>query len=145
MTYLSDEEFYFVYSKVPRLTLDVLIEGEQGIVLTCRSIQPYLGEWHIPGGTMYKDETVYDAAVRIAKKETGLDIIPRKSIGHMEFPNEIREKGTMHTISIVILAKSIGGVLKKDIDSSGVDWFLTLPEKVIKQHKLFLAEHLKAS
>jgi colanic acid biosynthesis protein WcaH len=145
MSYLPDEEFYSIYNKVPRLAVDVLLEGEEGVLLSRRSIEPCLGCWHLPGGTVYKDETVEEAAIRIAKKETGLSIIPKNSIGHTEFPNEIRNNVNIHTISIIVSAEIKGGTLQVDKDASEVNWFKKLPENLIAQHKVFLEHHLKAS
>lgn len=143
MTYLPDEEFYSIYSRVPRLTIDVLIQSEKGVLLSLRNIEPYHGFWHLPGGTVYKDETIEEAAIRIAKKETGLVISPKKSIGHMEFPNEIRNDVNIHTISIVVPAEVAGGELCADKDASEVKWFKKCPEKLILQHKDFLIRYLE--
>lgn len=144
MGYLSDEEFYLIYSKVPRLTLDLLIQSEKGTLLSLRSIEPYLGEWHMPGGTVYKEETVEEAATRIAKRETGLTVRMKKSIGHMEFPNEMRIGNNIHTISIVVFVEIIAGELQHDEGAQELDWFINIPENTILQHKLFLI-NLKSS
>ncbi len=56
--HLSDEEFYSIYSKVPRLALDVVIRSDEGILLSLRAIEPHKGLWHLPGGTVYRGETI---------------------------------------------------------------------------------------
>jgi len=66
-TRLSDEDFFYVYGLVPRLNLDLVIRSESEIVLAQRSIEPNNGCWHLPGSTLYKGETVSDAAQRIAE------------------------------------------------------------------------------
>jgi colanic acid biosynthesis protein WcaH len=138
MAYLSDENFNFIYGEVPRLTIDLYIHGDKGVVLSLRSIEPYLKHWHLPGGTVYKNETLSEAAVRIARKETGLEILPLGSIGHMEFPNEVRGGVNMHTVSIVIPATVIEGELKTDENAEQVRWFTSLPEPMVAEHKIFL-------
>ena len=138
--YLPDDEFYSIYGRVPRLAVDVLMMTEQGVLLTQRSIEPYKGCWHLPGGTVYMGETIESAAIRIAKKETGLDVEADVSIGHMEFLDEVRNSVDMHTVSIVVPARVVGGVLQRDRDSSELRWFTIVPTNTIKQHAQFLRE-----
>ena len=83
--YFSNEEFNSIYSRVPRLNVDLLFRDGENFLLALRNIEPYYGFWHFPGGTIYKGETIFEAAIRIAKKETGLDVIPKKSVGSIEF------------------------------------------------------------
>ena len=45
-----------IYSKVPRLCVDIIIKSEDGILLPLRSIEPYEGKWHIPGGQYIKEK-----------------------------------------------------------------------------------------
>lgn len=143
MRYLTDDEFNSVYSLVPRLTLDLLIENNEGVLLSLRSIEPYLGYWHLPGGTVYIGESVEEAVVRIAKKETGLIVKSKKSIGYMDFPNEVRGPVTIHTISLVMVVEVVGGILQHDQFASDLQWFKVIPQNIIKQHQAFLLENMK--
>ena len=82
---LSNEDFAYIYSKVPRFNVDLIIRTEDGgVVLVKRSIEPHIGSWHLPGGTLYKGETISDAAVRVAKAETGFDTEVIEQLGCME-------------------------------------------------------------
>ena len=54
------------------LTVDIIIEVENGIVLIERKNEPY--GWALPGGCVDIGETCVDAAIREAKEETCLDI-----------------------------------------------------------------------
>jgi len=56
----------------PRLTVDIIIELGNGIVLINRKNPPY--GWAIPGGFVDYGETVEEAAIREAKEETSLDV-----------------------------------------------------------------------
>lgn len=143
MRYLTDNEFNSVYSLVPRLTVDLLIENSEGILLSLRNIEPYSGFWHLPGGTVYMDESIEEAVIRIAKRETGLTVIPKKSIGHMEFPGEVRGSVTIHTVSLVVVADVVGGVLQHDQFASELHWFKVIPQNTIKQHSSFLLENIR--
>lgn len=145
MPYLPEEEFVSIYSKVPRLAIDLLIHSKQGVLLSLRDIEPYLGYWHLPGGTVYKDETIEQAAIRIAKAETGLTIVPGPAIGSMEFLHEDRNGTDMHTISIIIPAVVSEGVLLADKNTAQVEWFTDLPEPLVREHAEFLHGHFDGS
>lgn len=136
--YLSDEEFSAIYGKVPRLNIDLVIKSDEGILLALRTIEPHQGSWHLPGGTIYKDEKIIDAAARIAEKETGLIIKAGRCLGYMEFPREMRSGVEIHTISIAIEASPVGGTLRHDENAKELKYFKELPEKIIPEQGAFL-------
>jgi len=41
---LTNEEFMLIYSKVPRICVDLMIETKKGILFTKRTIGPYKGQ-----------------------------------------------------------------------------------------------------
>ena len=61
---LSDQEYKEIYSKVPRLCVELLIKTEEGILLVKRAIPPGEGLWYLPGGTVLFDESVEQAVKR---------------------------------------------------------------------------------
>lgn len=138
--YLTDEEFYGIYGKVPRLNIDLVIKSPEGILLALRTIEPHQGCWHLPGGTVYKGELLADAAARIAKKETGLDISIKKDMGYMEFPAEIRNGIAIHTVSVVFEVEPAKGELRHDEHAKELRYFKELPEMVIPIHEEFLRQ-----
>jgi colanic acid biosynthesis protein WcaH len=138
---LSNEDFAYIYSKVPRFNVDLVVRTEGGIVLIKRSIEPHIGCYHVPGGTLYKGETFNDAAVRVAKNETGFDVEVVRILGAMEFPAEKRGDLIIHTVSVVLEVKVIGGELRKDNNAKEIGIFTTLPEPGISEHYTFLREH----
>jgi colanic acid biosynthesis protein WcaH len=138
---LSNEDFAYIYSKVPRFNVDLVVRTEGGIVLIKRSIEPHIGYYHVPGGTLYKGETFNDAAVRVAKNETGFDVEMVRILGAMEFPAEKRGDLIIHTVSVVLEVKVIGGELRKDNNAKEIGIFTTLPEPGISEHYTFLREH----
>ncbi len=140
---LSDEDFAHIYSMVPRLNVDLIVRtADGGVVLIKRSIEPHIGAWHVPGGTVYKEERMYEAAVRVAKNETGFDVVVDKQLGFMEFPFEKRGDLMIHTISIVIEVKVVSGELKQDTNAKEINIFYKLPEEDgIPEHFTFLQEN----
>ena len=140
--WLSQEDFETIYSKVPRLNVDLVIHDlKEGIVLVRRSIEPSIGSWHLPGGTVYKTETVEDASKRVAKNETGFDVEVTRCLGYMEFPHEKRGSIEVHTISIAMEVKIIGGELKKDNNAQEIGIFTELPFPFLPGHDEFLISH----
>lgn len=138
---LSDEEFYSIYSKVPRLNVDLIIRSEKGILFALRAIEPDKGTWHFPGGTVYKGESIASATVRIAKSETNLDVVYSGEVGYIEAPQEMRGGHEMHTVSIVIEAKVVGGELRHDENADEVRYFTSMPEGIMELHAEFLRSH----
>jgi len=80
----STEEFKKIYSKTPRLCVDLIINTPKGIVLSLRSIEPYKGEWHFPGGTVFYKEKIVDAIDRVALEEVGITVRVEKLLGYIE-------------------------------------------------------------
>ncbi len=140
---LTEEDFKSIYSKVPRLCVDLVLKNEEGILLALRSFPPYKDMWNFPGGTLYKNETVEEAVVRIAKKETGLDVKINKFLGYIEYFNEKRFDIDTHTVSIVVEVASVGGELSHDENTSELKYFKDLPESLVEQQKEFLESNFK--
>lgn len=72
---LSQEEFWNIYKKVPRLTVEIIIKDKRGILLTLRNIEPCKNLWHLPGGTVRFGEKLIDAVKRIANRELGIEVL----------------------------------------------------------------------
>jgi colanic acid biosynthesis protein WcaH len=136
--FLSKEEFVSIYSKVPRLTIDLVIKSEDGILLALRDIIPWKGFWHLPGGTVAKGEKLTDAVLRIAKGETGLDVKIKKELGHLEYLIETRPEANFHSVAMVFEVEPIGGNMTPDENSKELRYFKDLPENIIPEQIEFL-------
>jgi ADP-ribose pyrophosphatase YjhB (NUDIX family) len=135
---LSQEDYDFIFDKVPRLCVDIVIKASEGVLLTLRDIEPYKGEWHLPGGRVMKHESLHDAVKRIAKAETGFDVEIEKNLGTMEFLFEPQEKYAIHTVSVAFLARTTGGILKTDWQGSEGRFFKEIPENTVQEQADFL-------
>jgi ADP-ribose pyrophosphatase YjhB (NUDIX family) len=117
-SWLSNQEYYYIYSMVPRCCVDLWIENiNDQILLVMRDIEPQEGKWHFSGGRVQFGESIFDACKRIAKKETGLNIKEIFLKGYMEFNTEKQNNTDMHTISLVFNCDFTGSI--KD----NCDWF----------------------
>lgn len=138
----SEQKFRELYSQVPRLAVDVVIRKDRGIILTQRSLPTWHGKWHLPGGTVFLHERIADAAHRHAKKETGVDIKIVTTLGYIEFPSSLKERGFGQDVSITLLADYAGGKLyEKTDEASAIRTFSDVPENTVVEHAEFLKAH----
>lgn len=143
MRRLTDKEFNYVFRKTPRVTVDLVIKDQRGVLLIKRDIKPEKGKWHLPGGTIYYREKIFNAIKRKAKEETGLKIRIIKFLGVLEFMRW-KKPGFSHIIDLVFLAEPIGGKLRGDSKFGGktLKFFKKLPKNIILEHRKILEEKL---
>lgn len=139
---LPGPEFKAIYSKVPRLCIDLIIERKDGVLLIERAIDPGKGLWHLPGGTMLMGETIWMAATRIAKEETGLEVQKIDFLGVMEFANPAN--AFFHTVSIVYKCHCTEAQVTGSYQGNNLKFKNILPEKMIIEQKVFLCTHLNS-
>ena len=135
---LTEDEFRDIYSRVPRLCADLVIETPTGLVLTLRKLDSWNNLWHLPGGTVFYKETIEQAVNRIAKEEINVQVTIKKLLGYMEFPSEEKARGFGWSIGLVVLCEIVEGQLKKNEETSDVKIFSRLPENMIPEHVDFL-------
>jgi len=138
---LSLEEFKYIYSKVPRLCVEVVIKTDEGILLTYRSIAPYKNLWHIPGGTVLYKETMEDAVKRVALEELGVEVEVVNLIGVNEYPSEEKDRGYGWPVGVNYLCRIIKGVPRGSEQASLVKFFKDLPPDMVEEQKVFLRKY----
>ena len=136
---LPYEEFMSIYHKVPRAAVDVVIQTEKGIILTKRSIPPFKGMWHVPGGTILFKEPIEHAISRIAMDELGVKVKVIKPLGAIEYFND----DGRHTISNVFLAEITEGEPRGSEQGEEFDFFKEIPDNCIPEQRDFLRKSLK--
>jgi ADP-ribose pyrophosphatase YjhB (NUDIX family) len=135
---LSKKEFDSIYSKVPRLTVEVIVKNKDGaIYLTKRAIEPCKGQWHLPGGTVYFGEPLVEAVKRIAAKELNIKILRVDSKGYIEYPSHYL-KGLDSPVGIVFEVLDYEGELKVDNEALEGGWFTKLPNNTHADQDKFL-------
>ncbi len=126
-----------VYHKVPRAAVDVIIKTDNGIVLTKRSIPPFKGMWHIPGGTILFKEPIRHAINRVAFEELGVKVKVIRQIGMIEYLDD----GGRHTVCGEYLTKISKGDLSNGKQSDGWKYFKEIPKNIIPEQGDFLRKH----
>lgn len=72
---LSTEDFTKLVEISPLISIDLLVKDLQGRYLLGKRLnEPAKGDWFVPGGRVFKNETVSSAFLRIAEKELGVTI-----------------------------------------------------------------------
>lgn len=143
MTWLSDEDYHFIYTRAVRLCVDLIIRNDAGaVLLTQRTIPPKVGSWNLPGGGVRFNETLQTAANRIAQKELGVTIALGPLLGVCEMRGEVvYENETRHSISVVFEATIKTGTLTISDEASALTYATTIPAHIYPEHGEFLRSH----
>jgi ADP-ribose pyrophosphatase YjhB (NUDIX family) len=138
---LTHQEFWDIYKKVPRLTVEIILRNEQGTLLTMRDIEPCKGLWHIPGGTVEFGERLTEAVARIAKRKLGITVTDTKLLGYIEYPSHY-QNGLDSPVGIAFQIVSYTGDVDTYEEARNYRWFTELPaEQMHAEQVEFLREH----
>jgi 8-oxo-dGTP diphosphatase len=117
--------FTYEYSRAA-LTVDCVVfgfdEGELKVLLIQRGLQPFKGQWALPGGFVRLDETLDEAARRELEEETGLKNVYLEQLytfGAVE--RDPRER--VVSVAYYALVKSAEHAAVGASDSSDAKWF----------------------
>jgi ADP-ribose pyrophosphatase YjhB (NUDIX family) len=134
---LSPKEFWEIYRRVPRLPVEVVVTGEQGVLLTRRAIEPCRGMWHLPGGTVRFGERLTAAVGRVARRELGIEVLESRMLGCIEYPSHY-EGGLDSPVGIVHLVTRHAGTLAVNAEADAHGWFRRLPAPMHAEQVRFL-------
>lgn len=124
----------------PYVTVDVIIELPEGIVIIQRSNPPF--GWALPGGFVDYGESLEDAVIREAKEETNLDLTEIRQFHTYSDP---KRDPRFHTVGTVFIAKA-KGTPKAGDDAAGLKVIKLSEIKNIDfafDHKKILGDYLK--
>lgn len=133
--------FNYIEKHMPFSSVDMIIRyGDQGIILTKRSIRPYNGWWHLPGSVILKNEKMADTIKRSAKEELGIEVADPMFIGNYELFTKSRHYIT-HTFAVEYKA----GKIKLDSQSSDIMIIdpRNIPNHTIPIQKLMINDALR--
>jgi hypothetical protein len=133
---MTKQEFDSVYSKVPRLTVEVIVKNQTGaIYLTKRAIEPCKGQWHLPGGTVYFGEPLLEAVNRL-----GIRVLSAINKGYIEYPSHYKN-GLDSPVGMVFEVTKYEGKLKIDDEAIDADWFTLVPDNIHADQDIYLIEN----
>ena len=135
----------------PAVTVDITIftvrNDQLQVLLIKRALEPFQGEWALPGGFVEMDESLEQAAERELREETGVSGVYLEQLFSFGEPKrDPRER--VITIAYYALMPSDTVELKAASDAEGVGWFGVdkLPELAFDHHDILdmALERLKA-
>lgn len=138
---LADEEYRRIYSKVPRLTVELIVRDTAGAVfLTRRAQEPCRGLWHIPGGTVRFGEWLEHAVRRTAERELTIAVVECKHCGVIEYPSHF-DHGLDSPVGLVFEVSGYQGIPRASAGASEGGWFTRLPRPMHADQDRFLLDH----
>jgi 8-oxo-dGTP diphosphatase len=131
---MPEEKVY----RIPALTVDLIIEMEDGGVVLVKRKNPPRG-WALPGGYVDYGETLEQAAIREALEETGLRVELRRQLHTYSDP---RRDPRRHTVTTVYVARARGTVRAGD-DAAQVKVFSwdEVPDQLAFDHAQILSDY----
>jgi ADP-ribose pyrophosphatase YjhB (NUDIX family) len=125
----------------PLLTVDIIIECRDGIVLIERKNPPH--GWALPGGFVDYGESIEAAAIREAKEETGLTV---ELIEQMHTYSDPQRDPRHHTVSTVFIARAHGRpVAADDARCAAIVTRNNLPSPIVFDHTAILDDYFRYS
>jgi ADP-ribose pyrophosphatase YjhB (NUDIX family) len=114
----------------------IITDSASRLLLIDRSERPF--GWALPGGLIDAGETPYQAALREAQEETGLEVSIYALLHSYPF---IRADGVCTGVSHVFLAKANGSP-QAGTDSSQALWvpFQNIPSELLSEHAKILED-----
>ena len=123
----------------PLVTVDIIIEINDGIVLIERANPPH--GWALPGGFVDYGESLEAAAVREAREETSLAIRIEEQFHAYSTPDRDPRH---HTVTTVFIAHSQGKPKAAD-DAKAIDLFNenTMPRPIAFDHENIIDDYFR--
>lgn len=140
--WLAKDEYDAIYSRVPRLCVEIVIaDSKRGVLLALRDIPPNEGAWHIPGGTVLFGEPLTAAVKRVARDELGVDVSVGELLGYIEYPSHY-ENGLDSPVGLAFAAQPADGAVDDERPPRGCGWFSRLPAGLYAEQREFLVRRL---
>lgn len=135
------KEFKEIYSKVPRLCVELLIVHEGKVLMTLRTKNGWEGLWHLPGGTVYVNEKILDTAKRVGQEELGAEVQIKKFLGYQDWVNLEDGPGFGSGCSLVFLSHiENSDQIVLDEGASEFGFFNTVPKNIVVEHRRWVQE-----
>lgn len=101
---IPDEDFSEFLKHMPQVSVEIVVEYDNSVLLVKRTNEPAEGEWFWPGTRLYKGETFEEAVYRLAKEELGIKVEIQSQLGaynHFWDTGRLNGVDSTHTVNIV--------------------------------------------
>jgi ADP-ribose pyrophosphatase YjhB (NUDIX family) len=140
--WLPKAEFDSIFSRVPRLCVElVIVAPDRGVLLMRRDIPPNVGAWHIPGGTVLFGEPLVQTVKRVARDELGLEVAVGELLGYIEYPSHY-DNGLDSPVGLAFLTEVVAGFPDANDLREGCAWFSRLPDGLYAEQRDFLTRQV---
>lgn len=130
------DDWETVVRNVPLVSVDLVVQHGDAVILGERANNPAKGEWFVPGGTVRKHERLIDAVHRTAREEVGIEVTIDRQLGVYEHFYDIAELETVggkHYVPIGFLVTPETTEVTPDDQHTSFRWF-TPPFDDIELH-----------
>ena len=127
---LDDQTFETVINSTPLISIDLLVKKDNKILLGKRINKPAQGYLFSIGGRVYKNETIDNAMMRIAKNELNIELkLTPRFIGVFEhfYDDSIYQDVSTHYVNLAYEIK-IEGTLNLPSEQHNEYQWLTIDE-----------------
>lgn len=93
-------------------------QGKEEILLTERKVEPFAGQFCLPGGHIDSFETARDAVIREVKEETGLDF----DANFFHYFDEIIKELSWHAVVIIFTGSATGIISPQPEEVAAIRW-----------------------
>ena len=124
---LPSDAYLQIVGVMPILCVDLVIRNSEGkYLLVKRNNEPLKGQWWVPGGRVFKGESLQEAAIRKAREELSLEISSLVPVGYQEY-----FLGEYHSVGFVFTGTVADEDVVLDSQSNAWGFFPTLPSGFI--------------
>jgi len=127
--YIPSELYEKIKASLPIACVDLLIIDHRGFLLVRRNNPPAKGKWWFPGGRIFKNELIFDAAIRKGQEELRLQLQPIKLISVEESIFDNDDGINVHSINFVVKMKKLRNSQNIVLDHTHSEfaWFDKVP------------------
>lgn len=121
----------------------VIFDRDDRVLLTRRADN---GLWCLPSGRMEEGETIAETVVRETREETGLDVVPERTVGVYSHPHPYYLAKGRQIVALSFLCRVVGGTLTTSDETTEFGWFdpAALPKDIVPTHPERVADALAA-
>ncbi|MER2493223.1 GDP-mannose mannosyl hydrolase [Catenovulum sediminis] len=126
--FLAKDTFKTVIASTPLISIDLVINNDKGEFLLGKRInKPAKGYWFVPGGRVYKNETLEQALTRVSKVELGacleLNCFNFQGVYQHFYQESVFESGISTHYVVLAYSATVSKVVLNTDQHEAYDWF----------------------